>query len=63
AVSERASDAGYPDQKLHAQAHLEALYTSLGFTRTGNLFDEAGIPHVTMVRLTPKKQADKAGQG
>ncbi|MEM1271895.1 MAG: GNAT family N-acetyltransferase, partial [Bacteroidota bacterium] len=47
AVSERASDAGYPDQKLHAQAHLEALYTSLGFTRTGNLFDEAGIPHVT----------------
>lgn len=35
---------------LHAQAHLEGLYASLGFERVGGIFEEAGIPHVLMVR-------------
>lgn len=35
---------------LHAQAHLEPLYASFGFTREGGIFDEAGIPHVRMRR-------------
>jgi predicted GNAT family N-acyltransferase len=35
---------------LHAQAHLEPLYDSFGFTTVGERFEEAGIPHVKMVR-------------
>lgn len=35
---------------LHAQAHLEPLYASFGFTTVGERFEEAGIPHVKMVR-------------
>ncbi len=33
---------------LHAQAHLERWYASLGWYREGDVFDEAGIPHVVM---------------
>ena len=33
---------------LHAQAHLEPWYVSLGWVREGDLFVEAEIPHVTM---------------
>jgi len=35
--------------ELHAQAHLEAWYAYLGWTRIGDVFEEAEIPHVTMV--------------
>lgn len=45
-----AKAAGFHTFVLHAQAHLEALYVSFGFTRVGGVFDEAGIPHVKMVR-------------
>lgn len=38
---------------LHAQAHLEAWYASLGWVREGALFVEADIPHVTM-RWNPR---------
>ena len=33
---------------MHAQAHLEAWYRSLGWHREGDLFMEAEIPHVFM---------------
>lgn len=36
--------------ELHAQSHLEGWYASLGWTRHGNEFVEAEIPHVTMRR-------------
>ncbi|MFU8806058.1 MAG: GNAT family N-acetyltransferase [Bradymonadaceae bacterium] len=36
--------------ELHAQAHLEEWYSRLGWKRVGEVFDEAGIPHVMMVR-------------
>lgn len=36
--------------ELHAQAHLEAWYTRLGWARVGEVFYEAEIPHVMMVR-------------
>ena len=42
--------AGFSTQLLHAQAHLEAFYASLGFATVGEPFEEAGIPHVKMVR-------------
>jgi|TARA_B100000959_G_scaffold224942_1_gene238873 ElaA protein len=35
---------------LHAQAHLEDWYRSLGYERTGPDFDDEGLPHVPMER-------------
>ena len=35
---------------LHAQAHSETFYRALGFAAEGEPFEEAGIPHVRMVR-------------
>ena len=35
---------------LHAQAHSEAFYRALGFAAEGEPFDEAGIPHIRMLR-------------
>ena len=34
--------------ELHAQAHLEGWYASLGWERFGEVFQEAEIPHVMM---------------
>lgn len=42
--------AGFVAFVLHAQAHLEGLYASFGFVPVGGRFEEAGIPHVLMVR-------------
>ena len=36
--------------KISAQAHLQAYYQSVGFTGTGPIYDEDGIPHRAMVR-------------
>lgn len=44
-----ACPAGQPIE-LGAQAHLEKLYASLGFVRTGEVYVEDGIPHVDMMR-------------
>lgn len=52
AAIREAESAGFAMLVLHAQAHLEALYASFGFARVGELFEEAGIPHVKMVRRT-----------
>jgi ElaA protein len=35
--------------ELHAQAHLEDWYASLGWERVGDVFMEAEMPHVHMV--------------
>ncbi len=35
---------------LHAQTYIEDFYASLGFESFGDTFDEAGIPHIRMVR-------------
>jgi predicted GNAT family N-acyltransferase len=35
---------------LHAQTHAAAFYARYGFVAEGDLFMEAGIPHVTMTR-------------
>jgi predicted GNAT family N-acyltransferase len=45
-----AQRAGFRVFVLHAQAHLEAFYARFGFAATGRRFEEAGIPHVEMVR-------------
>lgn len=35
---------------LHAQEYVQALYAQYGFVAKGDVFSEAGIPHVLMVR-------------
>ena len=35
---------------IHAQEYIKDLYLRLGFEQVGDTFDEAGIPHVKMVR-------------
>ena len=41
---------GHLPCELHAQAHLERWYTQLGWRREGEVFVEAEIEHVMMVR-------------
>lgn len=36
--------------KMHAQLQALPFYQSQGWQRCGDEFDEAGIPHVTMIR-------------
>jgi len=35
---------------LHAQLSAAPFYARAGFSQRGPIFDEAGIPHVEMVR-------------
>lgn len=41
---------GYHEALLHAQTSAASFYTRAGFTARGPVFEEAGIPHVEMVR-------------
>lgn len=41
---------GHDELHLNAQAHLEQWYARLGYVRSGDDFDEAGIRHTPMVR-------------
>ena len=49
-VMEDAERAGFATQIMHAQAHLEPFYASLGFKVVDEPFTEAGILHVKMAR-------------
>jgi ElaA protein len=50
-LMERAlADIGVRDSVLSAQAHLEGWYTRFGYTVTGPVFLDDGIPHVPMRR-------------
>ena len=45
-------EAAWPGQgiRISAQAHLEGLYGSCGFTRVGEAYLEDNIPHLEMVK-------------
>ena len=45
---------GLDDKEIYLHAQLDAmpLYAKFGFTKTGNLFEEAGIKHYKMVKLS-----------
>jgi ElaA protein len=45
----RARDAFGAPLRIGAQMHLERFYGSFGFVRSGNPYDENGIPHVCMI--------------
>ena len=49
-VLEDARRAGFDTFLVHAQSHLQDWYEDLGFRATGRTFEEAGIPHIEMVR-------------
>ena len=36
--------------RIGAQAHLQHFYGSLGFAPVGEVYDDAGIPHIEMVK-------------
>ncbi len=48
ALIEEASRRGQAVVRLHAQTAAQAFYAALGFVATGDVFMEAGIPHVEM---------------
>jgi predicted GNAT family N-acyltransferase len=43
-----ALDRGFAEIVLHAQVTVAAFYRQLGYFEEGDLFDEAGIPHIAM---------------
>lgn len=45
---------GSRESTLNAQSYATELYESVGFKIDGDEFDEDGIPHVPMRRLTPQ---------
>lgn len=45
-----ASGGGAEWAVLHAQSHAEGFYRRLGFAVEGEPFEEAGIPHLRMIR-------------
>jgi len=49
-VVQEARSAGFSTFLVHAQSHLKEWYERLDFRSTGPSFEEAGIPHVAMVR-------------
>ncbi|MBM7659699.1 putative GNAT family N-acyltransferase [Bacillus mesophilus] len=45
-----AKEKGYKKLKLNAQTHAEGFYSKLGYQTISDIFMDAGIPHVTMVK-------------
>ena len=50
AVEARADEAGFSRLTLHAQTHVREFYERLGYEAHGDVFEEAGIPHVAMAK-------------
>jgi predicted GNAT family N-acyltransferase len=53
AVMHAADARGYATLKLSAQTHAAAFYARAGFVAVGNVYEEAGIPHVAMEKSAP----------
>jgi len=47
-IERRAAERGLEAVELHAQVHARGFYEHLGYVPEGDVFDEAGIPHITM---------------
>jgi predicted GNAT family N-acyltransferase len=45
-----AKEKGFKKLKLNAQTHAEGFYDKLGYQTISDVFMDAGIPHVTMVK-------------
>ena len=53
-----ARDKGYRRLYLHAQTHATEFYEAAGFSRSGEEFEEAGIPHIAMELAIDYRGAD-----
>lgn len=53
ALLDAAREAGMNHLALHAQVSAISFYRPFGFVEQGDVFMEAGIPHVLMTRATP----------
>ncbi|PPE70640.1 YbgC/FadM family acyl-CoA thioesterase [Caldimonas thermodepolymerans] len=51
ALMQAARERGYREALLHAQTSAAGFYARAGFTARGPEFEEAGIPHVEMVKV------------
>jgi predicted GNAT family N-acyltransferase len=49
-IEQFAKEQGIPKVKLNAQTHAESFYQKLGYKTVSDVFMDAGIPHVTMVK-------------
>jgi predicted GNAT family N-acyltransferase len=49
-IEQFAKEQGIPKVKLNAQTHAEPFYQKLGYETVSDVFMDAGIPHVTMVK-------------
>lgn len=45
---QKAFELGAEEVHIHAQIQVKAFYEKIGFVAYGDIFDEAGIPHVSM---------------
>lgn len=50
ALMDKAADAGIKRLYLHARVEAAGFYQSFGFAARGDVFEEAGSPHLEMVR-------------
>jgi predicted GNAT family N-acyltransferase len=50
AIERTARTQGHDESHLHAQTAVEPFYRSLGYETVSDTFEEAGIPHVEMVK-------------
>lgn len=49
-IEEEAAKQGFTKLKLNAQTHAEVFYKNLGYETISDIFMDAGIPHVTMIK-------------
>jgi predicted GNAT family N-acyltransferase len=56
AISREAEKASFSCIKLGAQVQAKGFYECLGYQVQGNVFIEAGIEHVTMIKTLPGKK-------
>ncbi|MGG4497076.1 GNAT family N-acetyltransferase [Brevibacillus reuszeri] len=50
AMEDKAKRQGFETLKLNAQTHAQRFYEKLGYETHGDVFDEAGIEHIAMVK-------------
>ncbi|UFJ41704.1 GNAT family N-acetyltransferase [Brevibacillus humidisoli] len=50
AMEQTAREEGLTQLKLNAQCHAQRFYEKLGYQPVGDVFEEAGIDHISMVK-------------
>ncbi len=50
ALEAYAKENSLPKLKLHAQTHAEDFYKKLGYVTNSDVFMEANIPHIVMIK-------------